>query len=62
MEGNVLPSHADVAALDFTILDEPSGDKLCHINPQREIGGVPQKMLTQTLRRLERDGLVERQA
>jgi hypothetical protein len=31
MEGNVLPSHADVAAPDFTILDEPSGNKLCRI-------------------------------
>jgi len=29
---------------------------------QREIGDVSQKMLTQTLRRLERDGLAERQA
>src|SRR5216684_3652962 len=27
---------------------------------QREIGGISQKMLTQTLRELERDGLVER--
>jgi DNA-binding HxlR family transcriptional regulator len=27
---------------------------------QREIGGVSQKMLTQTLRSLERDGFVER--
>jgi DNA-binding HxlR family transcriptional regulator len=26
----------------------------------REIGGISQKMLTQTLRKLERDGLVER--
>lgn len=28
---------------------------------QRLIGGISQKMLTQTLRKLERDGLVERQ-
>lgn len=28
---------------------------------QRMIGGISQKMLTQTLRKLERDGLVERQ-
>src|ERR1700681_1668310 len=27
---------------------------------QREIGGISQKMLTQTLRNLERDGLVQR--
>src|SRR5207253_6269087 len=27
---------------------------------QREIGGISQKMLTQTLRTLERDGLVQR--
>ena len=27
---------------------------------QREIGGISQKMLTQTLRSLERDGLVQR--
>lgn len=28
---------------------------------QREISGISQKMLTQTLRRLERDGIVHRQ-
>jgi DNA-binding HxlR family transcriptional regulator len=28
---------------------------------QRTIGGISQKMLTQTLRKLERDGIVERQ-
>jgi DNA-binding HxlR family transcriptional regulator len=27
---------------------------------QRQIGGISQKMLTQTLRKLERNGLVER--
>src|SRR5205823_1720863 len=27
---------------------------------QREIGGISQKMLTQTLRSLERDGLIQR--
>lgn len=31
-----------------------------HSTLQRKIKGVTQKMLTQTLRRLERDGLVER--
>lgn len=31
-----------------------------HGRLRREIGGISQKMLTQTLRRLERDGLVER--
>ena len=31
-----------------------------HSQLKREIGGISQKMLTQTLRRLERDGLVMR--
>ncbi len=31
-----------------------------YVQLQREIGGISQKMLTQTLRSLERDGLVQR--
>src|SRR6201988_1235901 len=31
-----------------------------YVELQREIGGISQKMLTQTLRSLERDGLVQR--
>jgi DNA-binding HxlR family transcriptional regulator len=37
-----------------------SKDKKRYGELQRLIGGISQKMLTQTLRKLERDGLVER--
>jgi len=37
-----------------------SRGKRRHNELQREIGGISQKMLTKTLRRLERDGLVAR--
>lgn len=45
------------AALIVGLLDErPQRFAALH----RQIGGISQKMLTQTLRRLERDGLVQR--
>ena len=37
-----------------------SGGTMRYAALQREIGGISQKMLTQTLRSLERDGLVQR--
>ncbi len=37
-----------------------SGGTLRYSDLQRRVGGVSQKMLTQTLRSLERDGLIER--
>ena len=37
-----------------------SGGTMRYAALQREIGGISQKMLTQTLRSLERDGLVSR--
>lgn len=43
--------------LVIRILD---GGTLRYSDLQRRVGGVSQKMLTQTLRSLERDGLVER--
>ena len=36
MQGNVLPSHADVTAPDLAVLDEASGDELRRINPYGE--------------------------
>src|SRR5215471_15605029 len=44
-------------ALTIQIL---SGGTMRYAALQREIGGISQKMLTQTLRSLERDGLVQR--
>jgi len=37
-----------------------AGSTMRYAALQREIGGISQKMLTQTLRSLERDGLVQR--
>jgi DNA-binding HxlR family transcriptional regulator len=44
-------------ALTIQIL---AGGTMRYAALQREIGGISQKMLTQTLRSLERDGLVQR--
>jgi DNA-binding HxlR family transcriptional regulator len=44
------------------VLYELSGGPRRHSELQRAIRGVSQKMLTQTLRQLERDGLVHRTA
>lgn len=45
------------ATLVIRVLDDGT---LRYSDLQRRVGGVSQKMLTQTLRSLERDGLVER--
>jgi len=39
-----------------------AGGTLRYSELRRRIGGISQKMLTQTLRKLEREGLVERRA
>jgi DNA-binding HxlR family transcriptional regulator len=46
-------------ALTIQIL---AGGTMRYAALQREIGGISQKMLTQTLRSLERDGIVTRRA
>lgn len=45
----------------LVVVDELGEETLRFSQLQRKIGGVSQKMLTQTLREMERDGLVERQ-
>ena len=45
--------------LAVTVLDEHPGHRFSQL--RRDIEGVSQKMLTQTLRALERDGLVRRE-
>lgn len=42
------------------IIRELSGGTKRHSQLQRAVGGISQKMLTQTLRTLERNGVVER--
>jgi DNA-binding HxlR family transcriptional regulator len=42
------------------IIQVLAGGTMRYAALQREIGGISQKMLTQTLRSLERDGLVQR--
>jgi len=66
------PECADVAGLvretlgriadkwTLVIVDELDGETLRFSDLQRRVGGVSQKMLTQTLREMEKDGLVER--
>ena len=54
----VLNRIADKWTVLVVILLEDGTKRFSHL--QREIGGISQKMLTQTLRGLERDGLVTR--
>lgn len=54
----VLNRIADKWTVLVVILLQDGTKRFSHL--QREIGGISQKMLTQTLRGLERDGLVSR--
>lgn len=54
----VLNRIADKWTVLVVILLQDGTKRFSHL--QREIGGISQKMLTQTLRNLERDGLVSR--
>lgn len=54
----ILNRIADKWTVLVMILLESETQRFSHL--QREIGGISQKMLTQTLRGLERDGLVTR--
>lgn len=54
----ILNRIADKWTVLVVILLESETKRFSHL--QREIGGISQKMLTQTLRSLERDGLVTR--
>lgn len=44
----------------LVVLDELGEEKLRFSRLRERVGGISQKMLTQTLRQLERDGLVSR--
>lgn len=44
------------------VLDPPAARLMRFSELRRHIEGISQKMLTQTLKRLERDGLMSRQA
>lgn len=44
----------------LVVVDELGEETLRFSQLQRKIGGISQKMLTQTLREMEKDGLVER--
>jgi DNA-binding HxlR family transcriptional regulator len=58
------PGHEVLAALSdkwvTLVLSALAGGPLRHSELARIVAGATQKMLTQTLRKLERDGLVER--
>ena len=45
----------------LVVVDELGEDTLRFSQLQKKVGGISQKVLTQTLRELEKDGLVERQ-
>lgn len=44
----------------LVVIDELGEDTMRFSQLQKKIGGISQKMLTQTLRELEKDGLVDR--
>ena len=46
----------------FLVLDKLAGNTMRFNQLKRNIGGISQKMLSQTLQKLERDGLVQRRA
>ena len=58
------PGHDLLAALSdkwlTLIVSAPAGGPLRYAELSREVAGASEKMLTQTLRKLERDGLVGR--
>ena len=56
----VLAPAAACAAQALVVLDELGAEEIRFSRLRERVGGISQKMLTQTLRQLERDGLVSR--
>src|SRR5216110_2167494 len=59
-KGSSVPSVLDPRCPSRLVIQILAGGTMRYAALQREIGGISQKMLTQTLRSLERDGLVHR--